>query len=147
MRTHQIVMALAMLAIFSLATISCGNSDGPSSGSLIGTWKMDLDLDDIFGANRAGYTRFHKDGTGLTVSVTTKYDPSTGEKTEPEVDVDKFTYTVDGDKLTTIEGDGEIITGKYSVSGNTLTISNTTGLIVSFTFTKVDDSELDQYLK
>lgn len=137
-------MALAMLTIFSLATISCGNNDGPSSESLIGTWRLDLDL---FGSEVIGYTRFHKDGTGLTVLVTTTYDPWTGEKTKPEVDVDKFTYTVDGDKLTTIEGDGEVTTGKYSVSGNTLTISNTTGLIVSFTFTKVEDSELDQYLK
>lgn len=140
-------MALAMLTIFSLATTSCGNSDGPSSGSLIGTWKMDLDLDDILGANYAGYTRFYKDGTGLTVSVTTKYDPSTGEKTEPEVKVYKFTYTVDGDKLTETKGDSEVGTVKYTVSGNTLTISNTTGFVVPIRYTRVKDSELDQYLK
>lgn len=107
-------------------------------------WKLNLDL---LGSEVIGYTRFHKDGTGLTVLVTTTYDPWIGEKNEPKVDVDEFTYTVDGDKITTIEGDGEVTTGKYSVSGNTLTISSATGLIVSFTFTKVDDSELDQYLK
>ncbi len=140
MRIHRIVMALAMLTIFSLATTSCENSDGPSSGSLIGTWKLDPDLNDILGAI---YVRFNKDGTGLTVSVTTKYDPSTGEKTEPEVDVDKFTYTVDGDKFTTIEGDGKVRTGQYKVSGNTLTITK----FFAITYTRVEASELDQYLK
>lgn len=140
MRIHRIVMALAMLTIFSLATTSCGNSDGPSSGSLIGTWKLDPTLDDILGTM---YVRFNKDGTGLTVSVTTKYDPSTGEKTEPEVDVDKFTYTVDGDKITTIEGDGEVRTAQYKVSGNTLTVTK----FFAITYTRVKDSELDQYLK
>ncbi len=143
MRIHRIVMALAMLTIFSLATISCGNSDGPSSGSLIGTWRMNLNIDDILGANYLGYYRFNKDGTGLIVEVTTKYDPSTGEKTEPEVDVEKFTYTVDGDKLTRIDGDGEVLTGQYKVSGNTLTLTK----IFSVTYTRVEASELDQYLK
>ena len=132
-----------MLTIFSLATISCGNSDGPSSGSIIGTWKMNLNIDDILGANHLGYYRFNKDGTGLIVSVITKYDPSTGEKTEPEVDVEKFTYTVDGDKLTRIDGDGEVLTGQYKVSGNTLTLTK----IFSVTYTRVEASELDQYLK
>lgn len=136
-------MALAMLTIFSLATISCGNSDGPSSGSLIGTWRMNLNIDDILGANYLGYYRLNKDGTGLIVEVTTKYDPSTGEKTEPEVDVEKFTYTVDGDKLTRIDGDGEVLTGQYKVSGNTLTLTK----IFSVTYTRVEASELDQYLK
>ena len=136
-------MALVMLTIFSLATISCGNSDGPSSGSLIGTWRMNLNIDDILGANYLGYYRFNKDGTGLIVEVTTKYDPSTGEKTEPEVDVEKFTYTVDGDKLTRIDGDGEVLTGQYKVSGNTLTLTK----IFSVTYTRVETSELDQYLK
>lgn len=133
-------MALAMLTIFSLAITSCGNSDGPSSGSLIGTWKLDPEIADLF--EEDDYYRFNKDGTGLMVSVTTKYDPSTGEKTEPEVDVEKFTYTVDGDKLTRIDGDGEVLTGQYKVSGNKLTLTK----LITATYTRVDPSELDQYL-
>lgn len=129
-----------MLTIFTLATTSCGHSDEPSSGSIIGTWKMDPEIADLFEEDI--YFRFKKDGTGLTVSVTTKYDPSTGEKTEPEVDVKKFTYTVDGDKLTRIE-DGETLTCEYKVSGNVLKLT----FFVSATYTRVDPSELDQYLK
>ena len=161
MRIHRIVMALAMLTIFSLAITSCGYSDEPSSESIIGTWKgSGIFGDSSYGANLDddrvnGYYRFNEDGTGLEVSVKTRYkDPWTGEKIKPivTVDVTKFTYTIDGDKLSRTQN-GEVITNKYKLSGSWLIlelvikVTDTTEFEIPLTLSRVKASELDQYLK
>ena len=75
-------MAFAVLAVFSLAIVSCGEDDGDANDggnmSIIGTWKCDLTekgkhiVDGYYGVedfHEYYYHQFKEDGTCIDVSI------------------------------------------------------------------------------
>lgn len=154
-------MAFAMVAVFSLTFVSCGSDGdepGGGTGSIIGTWRWDLnwnfeDIDHVKEAHAYGYYRFKEDGT---VSIATvqivKFDSegkAEGLEDITEVETLSGTYKINGNKISTTTHEGELESGEYKVSGDKLTITATDeeGFKITIPFTKVSDSEMDQYLK
>lgn len=150
-----------MMAVFSLAFVSCGDDDDDdvSGGNIVGTWKCDLPIDidnddDFYGIEEYHsylYSQYKEDGTLINVYVDiTKYTKQAKEqlglKDETEIEIERGTYRINGNKITeTI--DGETDTGEFKVSGNKLILTSTRGLIMSVTFSRVNDAEINQYLK
>lgn len=147
-------LAFAVVAILSLTFVSC-SSDDDEEQSIVGTWKMDLsdflDLSD-YGFEVKGYLyyQFNNDGTFRTVDVTiTKYSQEKkelGYEDETEVEVEKGRYTTNGNIITIKRDDGTTEEAEYKISGNKLTLSNTSGLVFQVVFTRVSESEMNQYL-
>ena len=162
MKKYLSFMAFAMIAVFSTTLVSCGDDEEEieGNGSIIGTWKGDLKLDDIptdlhpdyyEEYHCYDYYQFKDDGTFISaiVEITkyTKYAKETfGEKDETEVEIERGTYKISGNKIT-MTSNGETDSGEFKVSGNKLIFTSTSGIIVSVTYSKVKDSELNQYLK
>lgn len=162
MKKYIKFMAFAMMAVFCLALVSCGDDedDEPSTGgNIVGTWKCDLAFDfdkedDLFAVEEYHsylYSQYKEDGTLINVYVyITKYNKEAKEqlglKDETEVEIERGTYRINGNKITeTI--DGETDSGEFKVSGNKLILTSTGGLIMSVTFSRVSDAEINQYLK
>ena len=65
----------------------------------------------------------------------------------PQVEVDNGTYSVNGNKLTTFDSEGERDESTFSISGKKLTITYIEdGQEVKMTLTRVDDKEINKYL-
>ncbi len=153
-------VAFAMMVISSLSLVSCSKDDDidGENGNIVGTWKCDLAVDygkddDLYGIEEYHsyiYSQYKEDGTFTHVHVyITKYTKEAkqlGLKDETEVEIEKGTYRTNGNKLTeTING--ESTSGEYKIEGNKLILTNTSGLIMGITFSRVSDSEINQYLK
>jgi len=161
MKKYFSFIAFAMMAVFSLAFVSCGDDDDDdvSGGNIVGTWKCDLPIDidnddDFYGIEEYHsylYSQYKEDGTLINVYVDiTKYTKQAKEqlglKDETEIEIERGTYRINGNKITeTI--DGETDNGEFKVSGNKLILTSTRGLIMSVTFSRVYDAEINQYLK
>ena len=155
-------MAFAVLAIFSLAIVSCGNDDEDANDSgnrsIIGTWRCDLTekgkhiVDSYYGVedyHTYYYSQFKEDGTFVDVAISyfkyseelKDYYPEL-EQTRIDLLV-KGTYKVRGNKITeTIDGKSGSAT--FEITGNTLTQINNIG--ETWIFTKVNDTEINEYL-
>lgn len=64
------------------------------------------------------------------------------EDVEVEVEVEYNTWRISGDKI--ISGDGEAV--KFKLQGNKLTLTPTSGVIIPFTVTRVNDSRINKYV-
>ena len=162
MKKYLSFMAFAMFAVCSLAFVSCGDDDDEieGNGSIIGTWKNDLSDDNILPEigpeyfeeyHCYVYYQFKDDGTFIRATVEiikyTQFAKETyGEKDGTEVEIEKGTYKINGNKIS-LTTNGETESGEFKVSGNRLILTNTNGIIISVTWSKVKDSELNQYLK
>ena len=155
-------MAFAVLAVFSLAIVSCGEDDDDANDggnmSIIGTWKCDLTekgkhiVDGYYGVedfHEYYYHQFKEDGTCIDVSISYfKYSEelkdSHPELEETRVDLlIKGTYKVKGNKMTQTFN-GQSGTATIKISGNTLEQTNKDG--ETWVFTKVNDTEISEYL-
>ena len=153
-------MAFALVAVVSLAFVACGDDkDEPGgSGKLEGTWMGELTgSDGGFPVEDKSYVQFKSNGTFASVSII-KYleDFADYEKGDTEIDISKGTWRVDGEYLYTtltettsedMKGDiGKTEVDIYKVKGNKLTVTTTISAIVSFTYDRVSDSEIEKYL-
>ena len=87
----------------------------------------------------------HGDGTMVTVNAYICTDDCaqyTGETEDVEVEVEYNTWRISGDKI--ISGDGEAV--KFKLQGNKLTLTPTSGVIIPFTVTRVNDSRINKYV-
>lgn len=109
---YLLIMVLALTL-----SVSCSDDNEDNNDSdLVGTWKMSESEE---GYEYSVLVTFKSDASGTIVSVET-FDGET------ESDTENFTWGTDGNKLTlVIDGDQE--TATYSISGNTLTITNEYG--------------------
>ena len=79
----------------------------------------------------------------VTVSayiLTDAWAQITGDTEEVEIEYD--TWRISDDKI--ISGNGETV--KYKLKGNKLTLTPTSGVIIPFTFTRVNDSRINKYV-
>lgn len=117
---------LMLLLVTPVVLTSCDDEDD-NKHELVGTWKYTME--------ESGYTMtvevtFNSDNTGTSVTKTTFMGETSTETSE-------FTWSVDGNKLTTTE-DEETETVTYSISGNKLTITaEEDGETTEIVYTKV----------
>lgn len=147
---YSTLFMLAMI-VAALSFTSCGDDDegiGDSS-SLVGTWRADLvdEINDAFSDEfeELAYHQFKSDGTCISITVI-KWKGDYADVMDDEVDIERGTYFVDGDKITAKFGK-ETETCTYKISGNKLTLTTTKGMIITTTYTRVSDSEVNKYLK
>lgn len=102
---------------------------------------------EIEGTSSTHYFQFKADGSMIAVDVNS-YDRSVwGEYTpDDEVIVERGTWKTADGKLYMTDSEGTE-TALFSVSGNKLTLTSTSGIIVKITYTRVSDSAIDKYLK
>ena len=138
---------------------ACGNdsNDEPEGGDIVGTWSNDLGqeiinvMDDIYSSGE-DLIQFRNDGTYVEVSVlhfTKDWADLFADDEDfknPEIEIERGTYTVSGDKLTLYHSDGGKDVCTVSIKGKSMTVTTTIGLIISGTFTKVSDSVINKYL-
>ena len=148
-----------MMAVMTLGLTACGNDDDdePDGGDIVGTWSCDLSremidaMDDIYSGGE-DLMQFKKDGTYVEVSVlnfTKEWADMFADDDDfqnPEIEIDRGTYTVSGDKLTLYYSDGEKEVCTYKIKGKTMTVTTTYGLVFGMTFTRVSDSKIEKYL-
>ena len=139
MKKYLKLLFVAIFATMTLSLASCkDDKDEPEGGDLVGTWKVSDGWDAL---DMTQYIQFKSDGTCINVVIM-------------------------GDMWSGIndylgEDDIEIEYGKWSRSGDTLTINGYDSTIVKLTssklevrqlgitmsYVKVPDSEIEQYLK
>ena len=152
-------MAFAVLTVFSLAIVSCGDDDNDvidgGNHSIIGTWKCDLtDRANVHGYGVEEYhlyyySQFKEDGTYVDVNVSYRKYSEELKESYPELEkttvefIVRGTYKVKGNKLIGTT-DGNTSSAKIEVSDNTLILNNKIG--ETWIYTKVDDTEIDEYL-
>ena len=153
-------VASALLAVFCFAIVSCGDDDDDvidgGNRSVLGAWKCDLT--DRARVSAYGvedyhyyyYSQFKEDGTYVDVEISYfKYSEELKdhypelEKTTVEM-ISRGTYKVKGNKLIETTN-GNTGSSKIEVSDNTLILNNKIG--ETWIFTKVNDTEIDEYLK
>ena len=172
MKKIYYLMLAMLMAMTTLGLTACGDDDedGPNGGGgdIVGTWKCNMldykdeieDYDEISEYTKSfdSYFKFEKDGHFTSVTVLYYTQQAVDRMKDypgfenPVVDVDKGTYTVSGNKLAVNyfgddEDDNEV---NFSVKGKTLTFSyidEFDGKQRTIKFTKVNDNELDKYLK
>ena len=99
------------------------------------------------------YYQFKDDGTFTEVLATTYSDDWVKwfNEDKQEIEIERGTWKVSNGLLyITYEDnftDYSNNTYKYSVKGNKLTLTATSGIILSVTFTRIPDSTIDKYLK
>ena len=153
-------MAFAILTVFSLAIVSCGDDDDDvidgGNRIVLGTGQWDLtDRARVSGYGVEDYhyyyySQFKEDGTYVDVEISyfkysvelKDYYPEL-EKTTVEM-ISRGTYKVKGNKLIKTTN-GNTGSSKIEVSDNTLILNNKIG--ETWIFTKVNDTEIDDYLK
>ena len=160
MKKFLCFVSFAVFAVFSFVIVSCDNDDddGNDGGNMriIGTWKCDLtDRARVSGYGVEDYhyyyySQFKEDGTYVDVEISyfkyseelKDYYPEL-EKTTVEM-ISRGTYKVRGNKLIETTN-GNTGSSKIEVSNNTLILNNKIG--ETWIFTKVNDTEIDEYLK
>ena len=140
MKKYLYIFITALIAITTLSLVSCSKDDDESNiskSALVGTWK-NTDTD-IMGTIGYQYIQFKSNGDLVEVDI------DNGEMTgNPEVDV-KYGKWVLKDNHITVSG--------RDFTTSTATILKLTksklvlSLILTMTYKKVSDSEIEKYLK
>lgn len=155
-KTFYLLLATMLLAVTGMTLTACGDdNDEPSGGDIVGTWESDTPwlsspggLYENFYESIKTYTKFNQNNTYVSVSdmiLTDEWAELTGED-KHQIEIDRGTYTISGNNLTTQSYDDETETSLpciYSIKGNKMTVKT---LGMTFTFTRVSDSLIDQYL-
>lgn len=149
---YSVLMTLAMI-IAALSFTACGDDDEDTDntgGNIVGTWMCNAQQElgiEIEGTSSTQYLQFKADGKLISVDVNS-YDKNVwGEYTpDDDVIVERGTWKVADGKLYMTDGEGTDV-ALYSVKGNKLTLTSTSGMIVKITYTKVSDNSIDKYLK
>ena len=154
MKKYLNLMVAVMLATICLGLGACGDdNDEPDSGNakdLIGTWENDLAKAAVstgWYETCESFIQFRKDGTVVSVDAyiyTDEYAELFGEK--EEIEVTYGTWHTEGNEVYYEGEDGVTEVNTFKVKGKTLTMTTTSGVIVSVTFTKVSDSRINKYL-
>jgi len=147
-----------MMAVFTTGLTACGDdSDEPEGGDIVGTWSSDLGqeiinaMDGIYSSGE-DLIQFKEDGTYVEVSVlnfTKEWADFCADDEDfknPEIEIDRGTYTISGNTLTLYYSDGTKEVCTVNIKGKSMTVTTTYGLIISTTFTKVSDSVINKYL-
>lgn len=113
---------LVMFIALSVSVTSCDDDGDDMGNPIVGSWGLS---EEDSGIAVSLVATFEENGTGtLTASITIS------DQTQSESD--SFTWSTDGDQLTlTIDGETEVST--YSISGNTLTITDSEGFVTELT--------------
>ena len=156
MKKHLFLFGAIVLAVMGMTLTSCGDdNDEPGGGDIVGTWEADTPwlsspggLYDEFYDYIKTYTKFNKDNTYVSVTdmiLTDEWVELTGED-KHQIEIDRGSYTISGNNLTTRSYYDETETSlpcTYSIKGNKMTVKT---LGMTFTFTRVSDSMIEQYL-
>ena len=164
MKKFYYLMMAMLMAMTTLSLTACGDEneeDGPNGGGgdIVGTWKANLantiDEEDADYIEKAeALIQFKKGGKYVSVTIIhytkkgleeiRQYEPNFKN---PEVFPEDGEYSVNGNRLTTIDSEGERDESTFSISGKKLTITYIEdGQEVKTTFTRVDDKEINKYL-
>ena len=113
---------LVMFIALSVSLTSCEDDGDDMGNPIVGSWGLS---EEDSGIAVSLVATFEENGTGtLTASITIS------DQTQSESD--SFTWSTDGDQLSlTMDGETEIST--YSISGNTLTITDSEGFVTELT--------------
>ena len=164
MKKIYYLMVAMLMAMTTLSLTACGDEneeDGPNGGdgNIVGTWKANLtntidEKDADYIEKVEALIQFKKGGKYVSVTIIhytkkgieeiRQYEPNFKN---PQVEVDNGTYSVNGNKLTTFDSEGERDESTFSISGKKLTITYIEdGQEVKMTLTRVDDKEINKYL-
>ena len=140
MKKINFFLTVMLLALVSFGITSCGDDkDEPKSSDIVGTWQLKAVGDE--GESYESLIQFTKNGKWNSVEI---YTSEVGV----EVEVDRGTYTVSGNKVTvTFTEDGKSFneTMTYEVKGDKLMLTYEDAP-VAVTFVRVKDSVIEQYL-
>ena len=156
MKKYLLLFGAIVLALMGITLTACGDdNDEPGGGDIVGTWEADTPwlsspggLYEDFYESIKTYTKFNTNNTYVSVSdmiLTDEWVELTGED-KHQIEIDRGTYTISGNNLTTKSDDDETETSlscTYSIKGNKMTVK---ALGMTFTFTRVSDSMINQYL-
>ncbi len=114
---------MVMFIALSVAVTSCNEDDDDAMGNpIVGSWALS---ESEGGFEVSILATFNENGTG-TLKATVAIGGESQSESEP------FTWSTDGDQLTmTMDGETEVST--YSISGNTLTITDDEGVVTELT--------------
>jgi len=113
--------ALIMFVAISVSLTSC-TEDDDMGNPIVGSWGL-TEADGGFEVSLVA--TFEENGTGILAATITIQGESLTES-------DSFTWSTKGDQLTlTMDGETEVST--YSISGNTLTITDDEGDVTQLT--------------
>lgn len=155
MQKYLKFLVVALLAVTTIAFVSCSKDDKIDASKLVGTWKIGGafgTLAETFGGAKT-YLQFRADGTFVGISVMPTTDD---EGSEAEIELGQGVYSVSGNKITgTVDGKSLELTietltdSKLKLSGNLG--GDTAELIAMFgpslELTRVADAEVAPYLK
>lgn len=156
MKRYYSLLLLIMMAVVTLGLTACGSDDNdePEGGDIVGTWSSDLSKEIVeamsdFYSSGEELIQYRSDGTFVSVFAYT-LKPEWAELFDDDedhvVEVERGKYTTNGNKITLVYSDGKKEIDTFSVKGNTLTMTTTAGIIITATFTRVSDSEIEKYL-
>ncbi len=131
---------VTLMAISSFALVSCSdddNDDGLSS-DIVGTWKVDF-LDSILNEQ---YIQFRSDGQFIEVFIDKFMVDS-----EDEIEITRGQWKCTGNTLTLIPNSDYYITSTSEIIKLTDTDLMLSTLGISTSYKRVDDSEIEKYLK
>lgn len=155
MKKYLTVMVAVMLAAMSLGLSACGDDKdepkGTNAKDLIGTWESDIvrdgvDAMEFFYESGESLIQFRNDGTMVSVNVLVLKDEYVFDGKKEDIEVEYGTWRVEGDKIYREGEDGAEEVMTFKVKGKALTLTTTSGIIASLTFTKVPDSRINKYL-
>lgn len=118
------LLAMLFVAVLGIGLLSSCKDD--DEDELVGTWVAtgNQSMYD-YSSSITTYLTFNKNGTGTTLIVDNWTDFN--GKLHTDTDYESFTYTVNGNQLTTFriedDGDLEARTGIFSINNGVLTIS------------------------
>lgn len=155
MKKYLTMMVAVMLVTMSLGLSACGDDKdepkGTNAKDLIGTWESDIvrdgvDAMEFFYESGESLIQFRNDGTMVSVNVYVLKDEYVFDGKKEDIEVEYGTWRVEGDKIYREGEDGAEEVMTFKVKGNDLTLTTTSGIIASLTFTKVPDSRINKYL-
>lgn len=150
-KNNYLTISVLAMMMAALSFTACGGDDESigDPSSLVGTWKADLvdEINDAFSdeIEEHAYHQFRADGTCISITVI-NWKGDYADIMDDEVDIEQGTYIVDGDRITAKFGK-ETETCIFKVIGNKLTMTTTKGMIITTTYTRVSDLEVNKYLK